>query len=157
MNNESFMRVALDEAYDGINDGHGGPFGAVIVRDGEVLSKAHNKVLKDRDPVKHAEMIAISLAAGKTGDYDLSGCTIYSTTEPCPMCFAAIHWARIDHIIYGTEIEDVKALGFNEMTIDTRKMKESGRSPVNITGRFMLSECMELLDLWKKLPDREVY
>src|SRR4030066_178933 len=87
---------------------------------------------EDLDPTCHGEMNAIRLAASKLQSYDLSGCEIYSTTEPCPMCFAAIHWARIGRLIYGTAIIDVSRLGFNELTLGSRQMQALGRSPVAI-------------------------
>ncbi|MFC1548755.1 nucleoside deaminase [Candidatus Omnitrophota bacterium] len=151
------MLMAIEEARKGAGAVHGGPFGAVIVKGEEVLSKAHNSVLKDNDPTRHAEIKAISIAAAKLGTYDLSGCELYSTTEPCPMCFAAIHWAKIDRIIYGTDIEDVKKLGFNELTISNNEMKEKGSSPIDIEASFMRSECEELLKFWENLPGRRVY
>ena len=118
-----------------------GPFGACLVRGDEVLAVAHNTVLQDLDPTCHGEMNAIRLAARQLRSYDLSGCEIYSTTEPCPMCFAAIHWARIGRLIYGTAIIEVARLGFNELTIGSRQMQELGRSPVviypGLSGRRM--------------------
>ena len=157
MDEELYMKLAIEEAEEGIKRGEGGPFGAVVVEEGEVLSKAHNTVLKDNDPTRHAEIKAISEAAGKKGSFDLSGCVIYSTTEPCPMCFSAIHWARISRIVYGTGIEDVKRLGFNELAISAAGMKEKGASDVEITGSFMRAECIELLKKWEALPGKEVY
>ncbi len=157
MADEKFMRIAITEARFGIDRGHGGPFGAVIARGNEVLAIAHNTVLRDNDPVQHAEIRAISLAAKKLGVYDLSGCEIYSTTEPCPMCFSAIHWARIDRLIYGTRIEAVRELGFNELSISAAKMREMGSSPVIIEARFMWNECKGLLEHWSTLPDKKVY
>ena len=102
----------------------GGPFGACLVRGDEVLAVAHNTVLKDQDPTSHGETNAIRLAARKLQSFDLSGCEIYSTTEPCPMCFAAIHWARIGRLIYGTAIIEVARLGFNELTLGSQQMQE---------------------------------
>lgn len=154
---EKFMFMAIDEAYRGIKAGHGGPFGAVVVKGGDVLAAAHNTVLGDNDPTRHAEIKAISIAAGKLGTYDLAGCAIYTTTEPCPMCFSAIHWAGIGDLIYGTDIDDVRELGFNEMTISVAEMKEAGGSAVNIRGSFMRAECEKLLEYWKTLPDKKVY
>ncbi|MFH1877276.1 MAG: nucleoside deaminase [Candidatus Omnitrophota bacterium] len=151
------MAIAIEEAYKGIRAGHGGPFGAVVTRGGKVIAKAHNTVLKDKDPVQHAEMRAISMAAGIFRSYDLSGCEIYSTTEPCPMCFSAIHWARIDGVIYGTAIEDVAELGFNELAIHAETMKKTGKSRVRVRGGFMREECVQLLSFWQSLPDRKVY
>jgi guanine deaminase len=152
-----FMTLAIEEAYNGVKAGDGGPFGAVVVKGAEVLAASHNRVISGKDPTKHAEINAISLAAEKLGTYDLSGCEIYTTTEPCPMCFSAIHWARIKKIVYGTKIGDVKKLGFNELSIPACRMKEAGSSPVEIEGGFMLSECERLLEFWKGLPDRQTY
>jgi len=151
------MKLAIEEASKGIKAGDGGPFGAVIVKDGKILAASHNTVVKNNDPTQHAEMNAISLSSSKLGSYDLSGCILYSTTEPCPMCFSAIHWARIDRVVYGTNIEDVAKLGFNELSIPVLKMKEQGPSPVEITPDFMREECLELLELWSTLPDKQVY
>src|SRR5512146_1463170 len=111
-----FLALAARKAGRSMRRGHGGPFGAVIVRNGAILSAAANTVLKQKDPTCHAEINAIRAAAKKGGPF-LTGADIYSTTEPCPMCFAAIHWARLSHLVYGTAIADVAALGFNELTI----------------------------------------
>ena len=157
MDRERFMTAAIKEAGRGMRAGHGGPFGAVIVKGGEVAAAAHNTVLSDNDPTQHAEMRAISLAARKLGNYDLSGCEMYSTTEPCPMCFAAIHWARLDRVIYGTGIEDVKKRGFNELAISAEEMKEKGRARVEIEKGFMLRECLDLLGDWDRLPSKQIY
>lgn len=151
------MLKAIEEARAGAGAGHGGPFGVVVVRNSEIVAIAHNTVLGDNDPTQHAEIRAISAAAKKCGSYDLSGHEIYSTTEPCPMCFAAIHWARIDRLVYGTDIEDARKLGFNELTVPARRMKEIGNSPVKIYGGFMREECERLLKYWENLPDKKVY
>jgi guanine deaminase len=155
--NPDFMRRALDEARAHLAAMDGGPFGACLVRGDEVLAVAHNTVLKDQDPTCHGETNAIRLAARKLGRYDLSGCEIYSTTEPCPMCFAAIHWARIDRLIYGTTIGEVARLGFNELTIGSRQMQELGRSPVAIYPGFLADECRQLLAEWAQIPGHQVY
>ncbi|MGB2630951.1 MAG: nucleoside deaminase [Candidatus Omnitrophota bacterium] len=154
---EKFMLKAIEEARAGASGGHGGPFGAVIVKNGEIIASACNTVLRDNDPTQHAEIRAISLASKRLGNFDLTGCEAYSTTEPCPMCFAAIHWARISRLFYGTGIEDVKKLGFNELTIPVSQMKESGVSPVEVHGGFMREECEKLLRFWETLPNKRVY
>jgi tRNA(Arg) A34 adenosine deaminase TadA len=151
------MRRAIDEALENLPAMDGGPFGACLVRGDEVLAVAHNTVLQDRDPTCHAEITAIRLAARKLQSYDLSGCEIYSTTEPCPMCFAAIHWARIGRLIYGTTIIEVARLGFNELTIGSRQMQALGRSPVAIYPGFLADECRQLLTEWARTPGRQVY
>jgi guanine deaminase len=155
--NPVFMRRAIEEAVAYLPAMHGGPFGACLVRGGEVLAVAHNTVLKDLDPTCHAEINAIRLAAGKLKTYDLSGCEIYSTTEPCPMCFAAIHWARLGRLIYGTAIIEVARLGFNELTLDNRQMQALGRSPVAIYPGFLADACRQLLADWDRMPGRQVY
>ena len=155
--NPVFMRRAIAEALAHLAELAGGPFGACLVQGDEVLAVAHNTVLKDRDPTCHAEMNAIRLAAAKLQTYDLSGCEIYTTTEPCPMCFAAIHWARFERVIYGTTIQEVARLGFNELTIGIRQLQGLGRSPVAIYPAFLLAECRQLLTSWEKIPDRQVY
>jgi guanine deaminase len=155
--NPVFMRRAVDEVLARLEAMDGGPFGACLVRGEAVLAVAHNTVLKDRDPTCHAEMQVIRLAARQLRSYDLSGCEIYSTTEPCPMCFAAIHWARLDRLIYGTTIMEVAQLGFNEMTIDNRQMQNLGGSPVAIYPGYLADECRQLLTKWAQLPGRQVY
>ena len=107
--------------------------------------------------VKVGRVNAIRLAAGKLKSYDLSGCEIYSTTEPCPMCFAAIHWARIGRLIYGTVIIEVAQLGFNELTLSSQQMQALGRSPVAIYPGFLADECRQLLAEWARMPGRQVY
>ena len=96
-----FMNQAVKEAFSGVEHNHGGPFGAVIVKDGKIISKAHNQVIKNNDPTAHAEMSAIKKASKKLGTFDLSGCEIYTTCMPCPMCLGAIKWANIKTVYYG--------------------------------------------------------
>ncbi|MCX5714305.1 MAG: nucleoside deaminase [Candidatus Omnitrophica bacterium] len=153
---KKFMRLAIEEARKNLKKADGGPFGAVIVKNGKVLAIARNTVLVS-DATAHAEVNAIRIAAKKLGDFDLSGCRIYSTTEPCPMCFSAIHWARIDALIYGTAIRDVKALGFNELALSCKKMKKIGKSKMQIICGFLRDECLRLLKDWDSLPDKRIY
>ena len=94
-----YMRMAINEARKGIRNQHGGPFGAVIVKDGVVVGKGHNEVLKNNDPTCHGEMMAIHKACKKLKTFDLTGCELYTTGEPCPMCMSAILWANIDKVI----------------------------------------------------------
>ena len=109
-----FMKMAIQEARRGIKAGDGGPFGAVIVKDGVVVGKGHNQVLKNNDPTCHGEVMAIHKACKKLKTFDLSGCEIYTTGEPCPMCMAAILWANIDKVYYGCNIFDTQDLGFRD-------------------------------------------
>ncbi len=153
MTKEKFMLLAIEEALRGINSGAGGPFGAVIVKEDRVLAVSHNTVLKDGLPTRHAEVNAIEKAARALKSHDLSGCEIYSTTQPCPMCFSAIHWARLDRLVWGTTIDDVSELGFNEMTVTPIQLKNSSGSEVEIEGPFLQAECRELLEKWSRLPE----
>jgi guanine deaminase len=148
---EAWMRVAIGAARRNLLRPAGGPFGACIVKGGRVIAVARNTVLARRDPTCHAEVNAIRLAARRLGTHDLSGCRVLSTTEPCPMCFAAIHWAGIGEVVYGTRIADVARLGFRELTISNRTMRRLGGSGVRIVAGVLREECLELLREWEKL------
>ena len=116
-----YMRAAINEAKKGIEHGHGGPFGAVVVdKEGKIISRGHNMVIALNDPTLHGEIMAIKNACAYLGTYDLSGCTLYTTGEPCLMCLAACKWARIDKVYYGCSIEDTTdILGFKDDDLDT--------------------------------------
>lgn len=152
-----FMKKAIESACHGARRLDGGPFGACIVKGKTVLAVSHNTVLKTNDPTCHAEINAIRAAAKRLKCFDLSGCVIYSTTEPCPMCFSAIHWARIGKVFYGTNIQDVKKRGFNELTVASSMMKRIGKSDIRIEPDFMKNECLALLKFWDKLPKKGTY
>lgn len=152
-----FMQRAIDMARSGCKAGFGGPFGACIVKNNKVVAASCNTVLKDSDPTAHAEINAIRKTAKILKTHDLSGCDIYSTTEPCPMCFAAIHWAKIKNIVYGTKISDVSKRGFNELNISTNTMRKNGNVAMNITGNFMRKQCQELLKFWDNLFFKKTY
>ena len=154
---EKYMKLAIEDATQHLNDEGGGPFGACIVKNDRIIAVAHNTVLKDTDPTCHAEINAIRKAAKSLGCFDLSGCVIYSTTEPCPMCFSAIHWAKIDTIVFGSNIQDVQNLGFNELELPNQVMKQQGKSPVNIVEDFMRKECLDLLEQWAKQTSARTY
>ncbi len=111
---DRFMQLAIDEAREGIREGHGGPFGCVIVKEGRVVGQGHNMVLKNNDPTAHGEIVAIRDAGKNLGTHDLTGCEVYTTGEPCPMCLAACMWANIDHIYYGCTIADNADIGFRD-------------------------------------------
>lgn len=103
-----YIELAIAEARNGINEGKGGPFGAVIIKDGELISKACNEVLSSNDPTAHAEILAIRRASEKLQSYDLTGCVIYSTGEPCPMCLSAIIWANIKEVYFVCPVEEAE-------------------------------------------------
>lgn len=112
-----YMMMALEEAEKGMKQGRGGPFGAVVVKDGEVVSIASNEVLCSMDPTAHAEIVAIRRACGKLRTYDLSGCTIYATGEPCPMCLSAIVWANIKEVYFSAAAGEAEKIGFRDSMI----------------------------------------
>jgi guanine deaminase len=109
-----FMKAAIKDARKGIKLGHGGPFGCVIVKDGVIVGKGHNTVVKDKNPTKHGEMNAITNACKNLNTFDLSGCELYTTGEPCPMCLGAILWANISKVYYGCNIDDAAGIGFRD-------------------------------------------
>jgi tRNA(Arg) A34 adenosine deaminase TadA len=111
---KNWMDAAVAEASEGVRAGHGGPFGAVVVQDGTIVGRGHNEVLHRNDPTAHAEVRAIRDACAFLGTYWLNGCVLYTTCEPCPMCLAAIHWARLDEVVYAQTTNDATALGFGD-------------------------------------------
>jgi len=151
-----FMRMSIKEAAKNLKEQDGGPFGACIVKGNKLLALARNRVLTS-DATAHAEINAIRLASRSLRSFDLSGCVIYSTTEPCPMCFSAIHWARIDRIVYGSTINDARIIGFNELGISSKQMKCLGKSRIKITANFLRDECLGLFRDWVKLTGGVVY
>jgi len=109
-----FMEIAIEEAREGIKNGHGGPFGAVVVKDGEIIGRGHNCVLKNNDPTAHGEVMAIRNACQNLNTFDLSGAVLYTTCYPCPMCLCAMMWANIDKCYYGCTSKDADEIGFRD-------------------------------------------
>lgn len=155
-NHKRFMQMAITRAKEGVDKGQT-PFGAVIVKDGKVIACEHNLVWENTDITAHGEIQAIRTACKKVNSVNLSGCTIYSTCEPCPMCFTAIHWARIDTIICGARIEDAKHFGFNELIVSNNKLNEAGGSNIEIISDFMREENIELFKYWESKNGKRVY
>jgi guanine deaminase len=151
-----FMESAIKEAVKGMRKGEGGPFGALIVHKKKILARAHNTVLKTHDPTAHAEVNAIRKAAKKLKRFDLSDCEIYTSCEPCPMCFSAIHWARISKIFYAATITDAKRAGFNELEISAKKMKKNGKSTVKLIKVNSCKSCKAPFKEFKK-DNRKTY
>ena len=145
-----FMTEAISEALDGIRDGHGGPFGSVIVRDGEIIGQGHNMVLINNDSTAHGEIVAIRSAEQALDSYDLSGCILYTTGEPCPMCLYAILWANIEAVYYGCTIEDNAAIGFRDQDLD----QLGGGSREGLSDYLTCIDrdaCLELFEVYKQL------
>ena len=150
------MRLAIAKARRGILRGQT-PFGACIVKNNTVISCEHNLVWKTTDITAHAEINAIRSACRKLKSIDLSGCVIYSTCEPCPMCFSACHWAKISKIVYGADIRYAKIAGFNELTVSNARMKSFGKSPVQVVSGFLRDENAKLFKFWMDQANRKSY
>lgn len=138
----------MDQAAVAITRGQS-PFGCVIVRENRLVAEAHNQVWRDRDPTAHAEIVAIRRAATRLGTIDLSGCVLFSTCEPCPMCASAIHWAKISRVCYGASIADAACAGFSELRVNIEDFYARGSSPVEILSRVLPEECAALFARWK--------
>ena len=152
-----YMQMAVDEGFKNIRSGEGGPFGAVIVRHGEVMACAGNKVLASNDPTMHAEMAAIRQACEKLGRLELSDCEIYSTCLPCPMCLGAIFWARIPKLYYGASDSDAEAIGFSDKFIyDAIRADFQGQSAL-VVEAVDRDSCLNLFRAWENKEDKEMY
>ena len=154
--NDTFMDAAIAEARLGIATGDGGPFGAVVVQDGRIIARAHNQVVAHNDPTAHAEVQAIRAACRTLDTFDLSGCEIYATCEPCPMCFAAIHWARIDHLVFGASRADAADIGFDDAAIYDVL---SGQAPPAFTlvPGLAARACRAVMEKWRDSAARVDY
>lgn len=149
--NPEFMREAIRLSIENINHG-GGPFAAVVVKDGKIVAATGNSVTADNDPTAHAEVNAIRQACKKLNTFDLSGCDIYASCEPCPMCLSAIYWAHIDHIYYAATRKDAASIGFDDnMIYEQIPMNPAERS---ISGEQILrDEAMEAFKIWNDSSD----
>ncbi|MEM4366882.1 MAG: nucleoside deaminase [Candidatus Anstonellales archaeon] len=146
---EKFMRMAIEESIISVKEGQT-PFGAVIVKDGKIIAKAHNSVYKTSDPTAHAEMNAIRIASSKAG-INLKGAILFSSCEPCPMCFSASHWAKISEIVYGATIDDARKLGFREISIYNKDFLSKGSS-IKIIPGLLRKEAVKAMKKWKGRP-----
>lgn len=146
---DKYMKIAIEEARTGINAGHGGPFGCVIVRDGEIIGRGHNEVIKQHDPTCHGEMMAIRNACRNLETHDLSGCELYTTAEPCPMCHGAILWANIKRVYYGCNINDTDSIGFRD------KVFYEGEH--DLSAELDREECLKVFEEYSSLSDKESY
>ena len=157
-NHTELMKRAIEVCKKGIAAGES-PFAAVIATsdDGQVVFAAHNTVRSTCDSTAHAEINAIRGACSELGTTDLAGHVIVSTCEPCPMCAAAIHWARLDAVVFGASIADAKDAHFNELPISTEALYRQGESPVRIHPGVLRDECRQLFDLWRQGPNPNPY
>lgn len=149
MTDRELTNLAVATARAGIAVGQS-PFGAVIARGGEPVAAAHNTVWADGDPTAHAEVNVIREATERLGTIDLSGCAIYTTCEPCPMCLAAIHWARLDRCVYGASIADAAEAGFNELHLRAADLAREGGSELIVEQLDEAADCVALFAEWRR-------
>ena len=150
-----FMEKANDLAEKNLKTNAGGPFGACIVKDNKIIGKGNNTVLKDNDPTAHAEINAIRDACRKLNTYDLSGCTIYTTCYPCPMCLSAIIWANIDKVYYGNTKEDAEDIGFRDDFIyDYIKNMDNDVLKLKCIDR---AKTIKIFNEYKEKDDKTIY
>lgn len=155
LSHEQLMRKAVELSIENVKNG-GGPFGAVITKDGKIVATGVNRVTANCDPTAHAEVTAIRNAAKALGTFDLSGCTIYTSCEPCPMCFGAIYWAHLDKMYYGNNKNDAAEIGFDDAFIyeelalqpQDRKLKSEN---------ILRGEALEAFNLWRETSDKTEY
>ena len=156
MSEREFMLAAIRKTQEGIELGQS-PFGSAIVKEGKIVALTHNTVWRDTDPTAHAEVNCIRAAAKALGTIFLNGCQLYSTTEPCPMCLSAIHWAKIDRVVFGASISDAAAAGFKELFIDAKIMVKIGKSPLIVESGLLQEECADLFQQWLNSGKAKAY
>lgn len=152
---ESFMREAIKLSDESVQSG-GGPFGAVIVRNGEIIARGENRVTVCNDPTAHAEVSAIREAAARMGTYDLSGCEIYSSCEPCPMCLGAIYWARLDRLYYAGTRADAANVGFDDAHIYEELPLDPSQRELP-TQTLLREEAQRVFEAWAGKLDKKEY
>lgn len=155
MKKEDFMRKAIELSIENVKNG-GGPFGAVIVKDGEIVATGVNRVTANHDPTAHAEVSAIRVACQKLGTFDLSGCEIYTSCEPCPMCLGAIYWAHLDKIYYGNNKTDAARIGFDDSFIyDELALERKDRNKA--MEELLPDEAIAAFQAWEENADKVEY
>lgn len=153
---EKFMRRAIELAQDGMNAGAGGPFGAVVVKDGEIVGEGFNRVTSTKDPTAHAEVVAIRNACEKLNSFQLDGCTIYTSCEPCPMCLGAIYWTRPAKIFYAATHEDAARVGFDDRFIYEEIKKPIEKRQIE-TINLLRAEGLTVFENWAGKTDKTEY
>lgn len=156
MDRNVFMRAAIALAEKNVADGTGGPFGAVIVRDGKIIGEGTNQVTSSNDPTAHAEVVAIRQACANLGTFNLEGCEVYTSCEPCPMCLSAIYWARLDRIFYGNTKADAAEIDFDDafLYLEIPKPIEDRTIP---TAQMLHEESIKAFNAWAVSEDKIPY
>jgi tRNA(Arg) A34 adenosine deaminase TadA len=156
MEPSNLMRLAIEKCRQGIAAGQS-PFGCAIAQGDRVISCSHNTVVLTTDITAHAEVNAIREACREVGSIFLDGAIVATTCEPCPMCMAALHWARVDAVYYGATIADADAAGFNELQLPAAELLRLGKSTLKLIPQVLPAECRQLFVEWKNNPKRVVY
>ena len=151
-----WLRRAIELSRDGMAADKGGPFGAVIVKDGTLLSEGSNQVTSDLDPTAHAEVVAIRRACRAVGDFSLAGCVLYTSCEPCPMCLSAAYWARVDRIVFAAQRDDAAAAGFDDAHIYRELALDPGDRSVPMVT-LLRDEAKAVFAEWIEKEDRIPY
>lgn len=156
MTPEQLMRRAIELSRERMHDGDGGPFGAIVARDGQVLAEGWNLVTSSNDPTAHAEVVAIRGACEIAGDFSLEGAELYATCEPCPMCLSAMYWARISKLYYANTTDDAAAIGFDDRAIYREISLAPDRRSVP-SERILGDEAIQVFREWDDMPDKVMY
>jgi len=153
---QEFMRRAIALAMENVRGGKGGPFAAVIVKDGRIIAEGANRVTSTNDPTAHAEVVAIREACRTLGDFQLPGCDLYTTCEPCPMCLGAIYWARPARVFYACVAADAAAAGFDDAFIyeELKRVRTERKVPMQ---QLLREESLQIFSLWKKQEKKTPY
>ena len=151
-----FMARAIQLSIENVHSGRGGPFGAVIVRNGELIAEGANQVTSTKDPTAHAEVLAIRAACAKLGVFDLQGCEIYTSCEPCPMCLGAIYWARLARIYFANAAVDASSIGFDDSLI-YREIPLPVAQRAIPTSQMMREEALAAFRAWQEKPNKIAY
>ena len=152
---KEYMREAIRLSEQSLDEG-GGPFGAVIVRDGEVIARGMNSVTNENDPTAHAEIRAIRTACRALNSFSLEGCVIYVNCQPCPMCLSAIYWARLDGLYYAATDSDAAEAGFDDQLVAAEMMQELSRQKID-SHQLLREEAVATLERWKMMPNKIDY
>ena len=150
------MHRAIELSAERMRSNAGGPFGAVIVKDGKIIAEGFNQVTSTNDPTAHAEVVAIRNACESLGSYSLEGCVIYSSCEPCPMCLASIYWARLDGLYFANSRQDAAEIGFDDEFLYREVSKPLSERKIP-TKHMGLSEARAVFEEWRDKPDKEMY
>ncbi len=153
---EKFMQEAIELSLKGMQDNHGGPFGCVIVKDDKIIGRGNNKVTSTNDPTAHAEVVAIRDACKNLGAYQLEGCEVYTSCEPCPMCLGAIYWARPSIIYFANNRQDAAEIGFDDSMIYDEMAAEIEQRKIPIQS-LSRDEAIKVFNAWKDKVDKTAY